>query len=118
MFFILAGNTSPIQVLLSALVPSSHAPLIITLSPPAAPQLPHVRFVGVDLTAPCPFLLFSHLSFFIFFVVFVFLGLVFPECDEWWVQLIQRDGCGVLDVLFQRVSAGLVLLRTAAYVDH
>lgn len=99
---------------LSSLRPCPLLALIETLSS----QLPHVRFVGVYLTPSRPLFLFSSPSLFVFFLLFVFLGLVLPERDEGWVQLIQGDGCGVLDVLLQRVPAGLVLLCTAADVDH
>lgn len=44
MFFVLAGKPSPIQVLLSALVPSSCAPLIITLPPPRCPSVTTCTF--------------------------------------------------------------------------
>lgn len=55
MFFVLAGNPSPIQVLLSALVPSSHAPLIITLSPPRCPSVTTCTFCWCWSDCPLPF---------------------------------------------------------------
>lgn len=81
-------------------------------------QLPHVSLCGVNLATPGLLLPPSCLPLFFLLVVLVLLGLTLPQRDERWVQLVQRDGRGVLDVFLQRVSTGLVLLHTTAHVNH
>lgn len=93
---------------------------LIYIAPPPLPllQLPHVCLRRVDLTPRRLLVPGPALSLLLLLVVLVLLGLAFPQRDERWVQLIQRDGRGVLHVLLQRVAARFMLLHAAAHVDH
>lgn len=81
-------------------------------------RLPHVGLCGVDLAPPGLPLSARRLPLLLLLLILVLLGLALPQRDERRVQLVERDGGGVLDVLLQRVSAGLVLLHAAAHIDN